>query len=171
MGDFKCCGWGNFFHEFEQCFQGFTAFMFVVGLLTIFLGVFLLSPQPKNVIFIEEDPPIGSIIGESARSPLLPRDSFFSSGGGMGMSLPTPTLVQAVSVRNMLSPFSSDSTDLQTAEDRTLTRTSSTLNFGFASFPVVDAVEARDQRTNSGVLVADQLLSRSRSGSGRTLTM
>ncbi|KAH9255210.1 hypothetical protein BASA81_006650 [Batrachochytrium salamandrivorans] len=39
-------GGGIFFHEFgATCFKGETAFMFILGLLVIFFGVFLLSAQ------------------------------------------------------------------------------------------------------------------------------
>lgn len=48
-------GGGIFFHEFQAtCFHGETAFMFILGLLVIFSGVFLLSPQ------VEEEKPLAT---------------------------------------------------------------------------------------------------------------
>ncbi len=41
-------GGGIFFREFEQCFHGSTAVFFVMGLIIIFIGVFLLSPRPDD---------------------------------------------------------------------------------------------------------------------------
>lgn len=158
-------GGGIFFHEFEQCFQGFTAFMFVVGLLTIFFGVFLLSPQPTDMPSEEFMEPSGE---PSNRSPLLHRDSFFASGGGMGMSLPTPTLVQAVSLRSAVSPFSSGGSvsSVDQVNEQASAPGTPSMNFGIATFPIVDALDAREQRASSGASGPE----RARSGSGRALT-
>ena len=41
-------GGGILFHEFEQCLKGTTALVFVLGLCTIFAGVFVLSPQAST---------------------------------------------------------------------------------------------------------------------------
>jgi hypothetical protein len=140
-------GGGIFFHEFEECFQGFTAFMFSLGLMTIFLGVFLLSPQPGD------SPQAGIEDHASLISPLLNRDSILPGNGPSALvSTPATRASEASLMRSPVSPLSSASNSpsmLSGLGPNQLARTGSTLTFSLVTMPVVDAVEARDQRANS----------------------
>ena len=69
----------------------------------------------------------------------------------MGLTIPAPSLVQALSFRNAVTPFSSDSPPAA-VDQQQVTASPNLRNldmFGVAVVPVVDAVEAREQRTSS----------------------
>lgn len=96
-------GGGIFFHEFEQCFHEYNVYMFVLGLATIFFGVFLISPQPEGLDEEHETPLLES-------EPFARHDSLYSSGSGLGMTLPHPSLVKQATLRSIAQehPPSSD---------------------------------------------------------------